>query len=277
MGLRINTNVQALNAQRLLGLVGDRQKNTMDKLASGQRINKAADDAAGLAISETLKAEIRSMKQATRNAGDGVALIQVAEGAMNEVGNILVRLRELSIQSASDTLGDTERVMLNKEVVQLKDEVRRIASSTEYAGTKLLDGSSPRLEIQVGIRNNPLNDRFIFDGQALVTTVGSLGLDSVVADTKLSAQQNLVTLDEAITKLSGNRATLGALQNRLTSTINNLNIYRENLESANSRIRDTDMAEETSELVKNNILNQSTVAMLSQANQVPQLALKLLS
>jgi flagellin len=140
-----------------------------------------------------------------------------------------------------------------------------------------LDGSSPRLEIQVGIRNNPLNDRFIFDGQALVTTVGSLGLDSVVADTKLSAQQNLVTLDEAITKLSGNRATLGALQNRLTSTINNLNIYRENLESANSRIRDTDMAEETSELVKNNILNQSTVAMLSQANQVPQLALKLLS
>jgi flagellin len=243
MGLRINTNVQALNAQRLLGLVGDRQKNTMDKLASGQRINKAADDAAGLAISETLKAEIRSMKQATRNAGDGVALIQVAEGAMNEVGNILVRLRELSIQSASDTLGDTERVMLNKEVVQLKDEVRRIASSTEYAGTKLLDGSSPRLEIQVGIRNNPLNDRFIFDAQALVTTVGSLGLDSVVADTKLSAQQNLVTLDEAITKVSGNRATLGALQNRLTSTINNLNIYRENLESANSRIRDTDMAE----------------------------------
>jgi len=277
MGLRINTNVQALNAQRLLGLVGDRQKNTMDKLASGQRINKAADDAAGLAISETLKAEIRSMKQATRNAGDGVALIQVAEGAMNEVGNILVRLRELSIQSASDTLGDTERVMLNKEVVQLKDEVRRIASSTEYAGTKLLDGSSPRLEIQVGIRNNPLNDRFIFDAQALVTTVGSLGLDSVVADTKLSAQQNLVTLDEAITKVSGNRATLGALQNRLTSTINNLNIYRENLESANSRIRDTDMAEETSELVKNNIRNQSTVAMLSQANQVPQLALKLLS
>jgi flagellin len=277
MGLRINTNVQALNAQRLLGLVGDRQKNTMDKLASGQRINKAADDAAGLAISETLKAEIRSMKQATRNAGDGVALIQVAEGAMNEVGNILVRLRELSIQSASDTLGDTERVMLNKEVVQLKDEVRRIASSTEYAGTKLLDGSSPRLEIQVGIRNNPLNDRFIFDAQALVTTVGSLGLDSVVADTKLSAQQNLVTLDEAITKVSGNRATLGALQNRLTSTINNLNIYRENLESANSRIRDTDMAEETSELVKNNILNQSTIAMLSQANQVPQLALKLLS
>jgi flagellin len=223
MGLRINTNVQALNAQRLLGLVGDRQKNTMDKLASGQRINKAADDAAGLAISETRKAEIRSMKQATRNAGDGVALIQVAEGAMNEVGNILVRLRELSIQSASDTLGDTERVMLNKEVVQLKDEVRRIASSTEYAGTKLLDGSSPRLEIQVGIRNNPLNDRFIFDGQALVTTVGSLGLDSVVADTKLSAQQNLVTLDEAITKLSGNRETLCALQNRLTSTINNLN------------------------------------------------------
>jgi flagellin len=277
MGLRINTNIQSLAAQRFLGINSANQKNSLEHLASGTRINKAGDDAAGLAISEKLKADIRSMRQANRNANDGVSLIQVAEGSMNEISNILIRLRELSIQSASDTIGDVERGFLNKEVNQLKQEIDRITNSTEYDGTKLLDGSAAELEIQVGIKNNPFNDRFVFETQNLVTSLSALGLEGVAADTKVGAQQNLEMIDQAIERLNGNRATLGALQNRLQSTISNLNIYRENLEAANSRIRDTDMAEESSEMVKNNILTQATVSVLSQANQSPQLALKLMS
>jgi flagellin len=277
MGLRINTNIQSLAAQRFLGINSANQKNSLEHLASGTRINKAGDDAAGLAISEKLKADIRSMRQANRNANDGVSLIQVAEGSMNEISNILIRLRELSIQSASDTIGDVERGFLNKEVNQLKQEIDRITNSTEYDGTKLRDGSAAELEIQVGIKNNPFNDRFVFETQNLVTSLSALGLEGVAADTKVGAQQNLEMIDQAIERLNGNRATLGALQNRLQSTISNLNIYRENLEAANSRIRDTDMAEESSEMVKNNILTQATVSVLSQANQSPQLALKLMS
>lgn len=276
MGLRINTNIQSLAAQRFLGINSANQKSSLEHLASGTRINKAGDDAAGLAISEKLKADIRSMRQANRNANDGVSLIQVAEGSMNEISNILIRLRELSIQSASDTIGDVERGFLNKEVMQLKQEIDRITNSTEYDGTKLLDGSAAELEIQVGIKNNPFNDRFVFETQKLVTSLSALGLEGVSADTKVGAQQNLEMIDQAIERLNGNRATLGALQNRLQSTISNLSIYRENLEAANSRIRDTDMAEESSEMVKHNILTQSTVSVLSQANQVPQLALKLM-
>jgi flagellin len=277
MGLRINTNIQSLAAQRFLNINSEHQKSSLEHLSSGSRINKAGDDAAGLAISEKLKADIRSMRQATRNANDGISLIQVAEGSMNEISNILIRLRELSIQSASDTIGDVERQFLNKEVLQLKAEVDRISNSTEYDGTKLLDGSAPELEFQVGIKNNPLNDRFVFDAQSLVTSLSALGLEGVSASTKQEAQQNLEMIDGAIERLNGNRATLGALQNRMQSTISNLTIYRENLEAANSRVRDTDMAEESSELVKNNILTQTTVSVLGQANQTPQLALKLLS
>jgi len=276
MGLRINTNIQSLAAQRYLSLNSERQKNSLDHLSSGSRINKAGDDAAGLAISEKMKADIRSLRQAGRNANDGVSLIQVAEGGMNEISNILIRLRELSIQSASDTIGDVERGFLNKEVQQLKEEIDRITSSTEYDGTKLLDGTAPALEIQVGTHNNPLVDRFLFDTQGLTTSTAALGLEGVAADNKLSAQENLGVIDTAIEHINGARATLGALQNRMMSTINNINIYRENLETANSRIRDTDMAEESSELVKNNILTQTTVSVLAQANQTPQLVAKLI-
>jgi flagellin len=276
MGLRINTNIQSLAAQRFLSINSENQKNSLERLASGTRINKAGDDAAGLAISEKLKSDIRSMRQATRNANDGISLIQVAEGSMNEIGNILIRLRELSIQAASDTLGDLERGFLNKEVNQLKAEIDRISNSTEYDGIKLLDGSSQELDIQVGIKNNPLNDRFTYETQSLVTSLTALGIEGVAADTKANAQQNLEMLDRAIEHLNGNRATLGALQNRMQSTIANLNTYRENLEAANSRIRDTDMAAESSEMVKHNILSQATVSVLAQANQTPQLALKLM-
>jgi flagellin len=276
MGLRINTNIMSLVAMRHLGNNSDAQKTALERMASGSKINRASDDAAGLAISERLKAEVRSMKQAQKNANDGVSLIQVAEGAMNEVSNILVRLRELSIESASDTVGDVERGFLNKEVVQLKEEINRISGATQFGAIHLLDGSASLLEFQVGTKNNPLNDRFVFDTQELNTTINALGLDGVSADTKVGAQNNLGMLDHAIERLNGNRATLGALQNRIQSTINNLATYRENIEAANSRIRDADMAEESSQLIKTNILNQAGIAVLAQANQSPQLALKLL-
>lgn len=277
MSLRIATNVQALSAQRFLNMNHEAQNKSLEKLASGSRINRAGDDAAGLAISEKLKGNIRSLKQASRNANDGISLIQTAEGAMNEVGNVLIRMRELSIQGASDTISDVERGFIDKEVQALKEEIDRISNSTEFNGTKLLNGTSPPLEIQIGINNNAALDRFIFDSPARNTTLEAMQLSEVSTMNKEAAQQNLTKLDVAITQLSENRAGLGALQNRLGSAINNMNIYRENLESANSRIRDTDMAEETSELTKQNILTQANVSVLGQANQNPQLALKLLS
>ena len=276
MSLRIATNIQAIAGQRYLNMNHEQQNLSLERLASGHRINRAGDDAAGLAISEKLKANIRSMKQATRNANDGVSLVQVAEGAMNEVSNILIRMRELSIQTSSDTIGDTERGFVNKEVQALKSEVDRIANGTEFNGIKLLNGTSPKLDIQVGINNNPDQDRFGFDSQALTSTTEKLGIGEISVHSKEASQQNMMMLDGAINKLNENRAGLGALQNRLGSTINNLNIYTENLEGANSRIRDTDMAEETSELTKNNILTQANVSVLAQANSNSQLALKLL-
>ena len=276
MSLRIATNVQALAGQRFLNQNHEAQNKSLERLASGQRINRAGDDAAGLAISEKLKANIRSMKQATRNANDGISLVQTAEGAMNEIGNVLIRLRELSIQGSSDTIGDVERGFIDKEVQALKEEVDRVSNSTEFNGTKLLNGTSSPLDIQIGIKNNPTLDRFVYDAPTRNTTLQAMGLGEVNTMTKEGSQANLVLLDNAISKLSENRSGLGALQNRLSSAINNMNIYRENLEGANSRIRDTDMAEETSELTKQNILTQANISVLSQANQNPQLALKLL-
>ena len=179
MALRINTNIQSLAAQRALSANNDNQNRSLERLASGNRINRAGDDAAGLAISEKLKAHIRSMKQASRNASDGVSLVQVSEGAMNEISNILIRLRELSIQGASDTIGDTERSFINKEVTGLKAEVDRIAGSTEFNGRRLLDGSEENLDIQVGINNNPFLDRFTYNGKAMETFLKSLGLEEV--------------------------------------------------------------------------------------------------
>lgn len=277
MGLRINTNVMALAAQRSLGMNYANQNRSLERLSSGSRINRAGDDAAGLAISERLKASIRSMKQATRNANDGISLIQTAEGAMNEVGNILIRLRELSIQGASDTIGQTERGFIDKEVQKLKDEVDRIAKSTEFNGRHLLDGSEQELELQVGINNNKDLDRFHLSTTDLMSTLDSLGVSNVSTATKENSQENLGALDKAITSLNEHRATLGAFQNRLNSTINNLAVYTENLSAANSRIRDTDMAEETSEMVKNQILTQTNISVLSQANAAPQAVLKLMA
>jgi len=274
--MRIATNVQSLAAQRFLTNNTNTLNKSLERLSSGSRINRASDDAAGLAISEKLRSNIRSMKQAARNANDGISLVQVAEGAMNEIDNILIRMRELSVQASSDTIGDVERGFVNKEVQGLKLEIDRIALSTEYNGQKLLDGKAPELSLQVGINNDPQIDRFRYDTRALVSTLEGLGVSSVSTDSRESAQTNLKMIDDAITRVSDNRANLGALQNRINSTINNLGIYRENLEAANSRIRDTDMAEETSEMTKANIISQANISVLAQANQNTQLALKLL-
>ncbi len=276
MGMRIATNSQSLAAQRNLGINSDAQKGSLERLASGSRIVRASDDAAGLAISEKMRGHIRSIRQDVRNANDGISMIQTAEGGMNEIGNILIRFRELSIQAASDTIGDTERGFIDKEVQQLKTEVDRISNSTEFNGKKLLNGEGELMEVQVGLNNRPNEDRFTFDVGKTNSTLDRLGLGGITVADKQSAQENLESVDSAISTLVENRAELGALQNRLGSTVNNLNIYDENLSSARSRIHDADLAYESAELVKNNILTSAGVSVLSQANQNNTLALKLI-
>lgn len=276
MGMRVTTNIAAINAQR--NLVGSQRQiqNSMAQLSSGSRINKAADDAAGLAISEGLKASIRSSSQAARNANDGISMVQTAEGGLNEIGNIIVRLRELGIQAASDTVGQTERGFLDKEVQQLKSEVQRIASVTTWGSSKLLDGSASTFDFQVGIFNNAEEDRISFNAQENVATLDALGLAEVDYTSKEGAQTALQSLDAAQTQVNGVRSNLGALQNRLTSTVDNLGVSQENMSAANSRIRDTDVAMASSEMTRNNILLQAGTATLAQANQVNQLAMKLI-
>ncbi|HEX4923749.1 MAG TPA: flagellin [Bdellovibrionales bacterium] len=276
MGMRITTNVAAINAQRNLGISQSNMQNSYAQLASGSRINKSADDAAGLAISESLKAQVRSARQATRNANDGISMVQVAEGGLNEVGNIVIRLRELGIQAASDTVGDRERGFINKEVQQLKNEIQRIASVTTWGTTKLLDGTTPTFDFQVGLFNNSFEDRISYAGSESVATLDHLGLAGVDYATKEGAQTALVQLDEAQTRINDSRSNLGALQNRLQSTVNNLQISEENLSAANSRIRDTDVAFSTAELARNSVLLNAATSTLAQANATTGLAMKLI-
>ncbi len=277
MGLRINTNVQSLIAQRNLGTSSAKQASSLEKIASGTRIARAADDSAGLAISAKMTADIRSLRQDNRNANDGISMVQVAEGGMNEIGNILTRFRELSIQAASDTIGDKERGFINKEMVALRGEIDRIASTTEFNGRKLLVGEGDKLEIQVGLNNSAEKDRFAYDTQKLNVSSQSLGVADVNTESKEAAQENLSKIDNAIRMLSENRSEVGALQNRLASSVSNLTIYEENLSAAKSRIHDVDVASESSELTKHNILSQAGTAVLSQANQNALSALKLLA
>lgn len=274
--MRVSTNMSAINAQR--NLVGSQRmiSKSMAQLASGSRINIAADDAAGLAISEKLKAGIRSARQANRNANDGISMVQTAEGGLNEIGNIVTRLRELGIQAASDTVGSVERGFLDKEVQQLKAETQRIASSTKWGTTNLLDGSSPVFEFQIGIFNNAEEDRISFDPSGNNAALDALGLEGLDYTSKEGAQEALTLLDGAQDNVNGMRANLGALQNRLTSTTDNLGVLEENMSAANSRIRDTDVAMASSEMTRNNILLQAGTSTLAQANSVNQLALKLI-
>ncbi len=277
MGLRINTNVPALIAQRNLRNTRGSLDRTLERLSSGSRINHAGDDAAGLAISESIRAQQRGLGQAERNAQDGISVVQVAEGALAEVSNILIRMRELGVQASSDTIGSNERKFLDTEFQQLLEEIDRIAQSTQYNGVSLLNGTGSAFEVQIGTGNNPSIDRVkLFDSSAADINVISLGINLASVADKVSAQNCLSALDKAISSTTSIRSEFGAMQNRLQSVINNIMISKENMASANSRIRDADIAEETTELTKNQILMQSGIAVLGQANTTIKSALNLL-
>lgn len=276
MGLRIATNVASLNAQKSLVGSNHAMSRSMARLSSGMRINQAADDAAGLAISENLRGQIRGYRQANRNANDGISLVQIAEGSLNEVSNMLIRLRELGVQAASDTIGDTERKFLDVEYQQLKEEIQRITDSTKFNGYELLNGTGGNIDIQVGINNDAFVDRISFNAGAANSSLEALGLVAEEVSTKEGAQISLNTIDQALVSINAIRANFGALQNRLQSTSNNLLVAEENLSAANSRIRDTDVAAETAEMTRNNILLQAGISVLGQANNVSNMALKLL-
>ncbi len=276
MGLRINTNVTSLSAQRVLSNKNQEQSDTLGKLSSGTRIVRASDDAAGLAISEKLRAEVRSVNQANRNANDGISLIQVSEGALNESSSILIRLRELAMQSSTDTLGDQERGFVDKEYQNLKLEIQRISQSTSFNGKKLLNGEGSSYDFQVGIHNDNFQDRISYNAAMTNSSVDALGMAEESVATKEGAQASLAKTDLALSKISGQRAELGAIQNRLVSTSQNLQVMGENLNAANSRIRDTDYAEATAQNTKLNILTNAGTAVLAQANMQGANASKLL-
>lgn len=277
MGIRITTNTASLRAQTSLKDVGEEKHESLVKLSSGQRITKAADDAAGLAISEKINAEVRSTRQATRNANDGMALVQTAEGALSEASSLLTRMRELSMQAASDSYSDVDRSMSDQEYQHLKNELERISQTTEFNGRRLLDGSGKKLDFQVGTGNHSLDDQVSYDAGVLNSNLNSLGVNDLTIQNKTAAQSGLSRLDAAITKVSGQRAVIGSLQNRLMSSANNLSMYSENMSGAYSRIRDVDFAEESSKLAKHGILEQAGTMVLSQANTDPKSALKLMA
>lgn len=276
MGFRINTNVSSIAAQRSLTVNGRESESNLAKLSSGSRITKASDDAAGLAISEKMKANIRSLKQADRNANDGISMVQTAEGGLNETSSILTRMRELAIQTSSDTVGDVERGMSNMEYQNLKQELERISQVTEFNGKKLLDGQGDKYDFQIGAKNNDFQDRISYDSSQVSAGMESLGVSELDVSSKQGSQESLAALDGAIEKVSGSRAFLGAIQNRLVSTSNNLQVNVENLSAANSRIRDVDYAEATATKAKNDILGAAGTSVLAQANMNGQSALKLI-
>ncbi len=272
--LTVNTNIASLNAQRNLSLSQASLNQSLQRLSSGLRINSAADDAAGLAISEGMKAQVNSMNQAIRNANDGVSLVQTAEGALNEVSNILNRMRVLTTEAATGTVAQSQRSYIASEFGQLANEITRIASATTFNGIKLTGASANSINIQVGTGNSafdtiaivlkPMNASTLGVGTAFTTSTGS------------AAQSMLSTIDSAISMVSAQRANLGASQNRLQSVINNLQVASENTSAAQSRIADADIAAETANMTRANILVQAGTAILAQANQAPQAALKLL-
>ena len=291
MGMRIRTNVSSLVAQRFMERNNNDMQASMERLSSGYRINKSSDDAAGLAISENLRGQVRGLNVAKRNANDAVSLVQVAEGSMNEMSNILIRMRELTIQSATDTLGEQERSFLNKEYVSLVDEMDRIAKSTEFNGRKIFDLENDLSEyvIQVGTKGSEPSanvDTITVDLQGLKFNSETIGFKKEseigaknAGDTGPSREDisaKLGTIDTALNRLATERASLGATQNRLNSALSNLGISIEAQETARSRIKDVDFAAETASLTQARIMTQSNAAVLAQANQSPEMALGLL-
>lgn len=291
MGMRIRTNVSSLTAQRHMDRNNQDMSSSLEKLSSGYRINKSADDAAGLAITENLRGQIRGLNVARRNANDAVSLVQVAEGSMNEMSNIMIRLRELTVQSASDTLGQQERTFLNREYVQLVDELDRIANSTEFNGQKIFDQNNDVSEyvIQVGTRGTTPDEnvdtiKINLEGLKFNSESLSLGKESEIGAAELGESgpsrediaSKLTTIDEALGRIASERATLGSVQNRLGSAISNLGISIESQQAAASRIKDVDFASETANLTQARIMTNSNLAVLSQANAAPEMALQLL-
>lgn len=271
MGLRINTNIASFTAQRHTSDVTQRLQGNYARLASGLRIATAADDAAGLGISERMRSQIRSYAAAGRNAQDGISLAQTAEGALQEVSNVLTRLRELAIQSANGTLSTTDRNTINTEATALIEELDRISASTEFNGISLLDGSSATASIQVGVEASETIDVSLQD-----TSTTTLGVTGVDLSTETGANTALGLLDSAVDSVNTSRGALGAAQNRMQSAIRSISTARENLSASESRIRDVDVASETADLTRNSIMQQAAVSILQQANVQPQIALSLL-
>lgn len=273
--MRINTNIAAMNTYSQLTSANASKSSSLAKLSSGLRINKAGDDAAGLSISEKMKNQISGLAQATRNAQDGISLIQTAEGALNETHSILNRMRDLSVQAASGTNSAEDLTAIGDEILSLKTEVSRIATTTDFNGIKLLDGSTTTKPVSLQIGANATAEEKM---EVVIGDMGAtgLGLDAVDVTTNVLAAGSIATIDTAIDSVSAQRSKLGANQNRLEHTINNLTATKENLSEANSRIRDVDMAEEMMSFTKSNILSQASTAMLAQANQMPQSVLQLL-
>ena len=284
MPIRIFNNITSINAQNLLGQNNNRLSNSVERISSGLRINKAADDAAGLAISEGLRSDIRSLRQAVRNSNDGVSLINIAEGALNEQGSMLIRLRELASQAATGTTGSTERATIQLEFNALRNEIDRITHTTVFNDQKLIDGSlassvssANQIFIQVGIDNN-VNSRINLNEQLdlKAITVSALSIDSLSVTSASGALDALEAINTAIGSVTATRGQVGSVQNRLVRTISNLNISVENLQAAESQIRDADIAEEVALLTRNQIMVQASTAMVGQANLIPQSVLQLL-
>lgn len=273
MGLRIATNVSSIAAQRVLGVQQKRAEHAAQALASGSRIINAADDAAGLAISENMKSELRGITQARNNASNAVSAIQVGEGSLSEISNILTRVRELGVQAASDTVGEQERKYLDQEAKSLVSELDRIAKTTKFGNRHLIDGTSSSFEFQVGTTKDE-NNIISFDNEANATA-SELGVDGISIASKEDARDVLKSVDDAFAKVNGMRATFGAMQSRLQSTVTNLDVQNENLSAAKSRISDADVAKETAEMASATILQNAAVSVLAQANQFPSVALKL--
>ncbi|MFG1500483.1 flagellin [Halobacteriovorax sp. XZX-3] len=274
MGLRIATNTAAQMVQKNIKQTGKASGEALEKLSSGKRINKSADDAAGLAIAKNMEAQVKGLRQASRNANDGISMVQTAEGAMNETSNILVRLRELSVQAASDTIGDTERGFLDKEYQQLVKEVDRIAESTKYGSIELLNGSGSEMDIQVGTFAGD-SGQIQYDPSQTNATSSALNISGLSVSSKDDARSSMENVDEAITSLSEQRANLGAIQSRLQSSVNNLEIQATNLDSSRSVIEDADVAFESSQLASSNIAKQAGISSLAQANNLNSAALRL--
>jgi flagellin len=273
MSFSIRSNVASLNAQRNLFNTNTMQSDSFSKLSSGYRITKAGDDAAGLGISSNLQAQVRSFNQANRNAQDAQSLIQTAEGSLNQTTELLTRMRELAMQSASSGVGNTERAYIQTENTALITEITRIANAAEYNGTSLLN-SATTLTFQVGIRNVAANDRI--DVTTVDSTATALAVDTLDFSTQAASQAALATIDTALNTVSNSRASFGAAGNRLAAVVQTIQQSSESLSAANSRIRDVDVAEETSKLARAQVMQQAGVSVLSQANQSPQVALKLL-